>query len=236
MTTKNTFFFLAAFLSAVPALAQNTPDGSDISKAIPIYFGQTIADIGDSSLKPFQVYKISLARGQQFNVVADAVTGRPTWYMAILSPTALSVGSLTNAQRLVQTGGGSFGTGTSWALSYEVPAAGNYFVVLEFNSTGVNYTLKVNAQGTPLGVPNPPQAGCLSGQVDYLTYSLQLLAVNLPDTVSIGGVQLCATCTVKPPLYAQIVKKLEKALSRNLPVQACYDADGNIVQISLQHQ
>lgn len=110
------------------------------------------------------------------------------------------------------------------------------YVLLTFRAKGVVYNFEVNAHGTPLGVLNPPQAGCLSGQVDSLTYSLQLIAANLPDTISIGGVQACANCTVKPPLYSQIVDKLETALRSNLPVQACYDAGGNIFQISLQHQ
>jgi hypothetical protein len=76
----------------------------------------------------------------------------------------------------------------------------------------------------------------LIGQVDYITYSLQLIALNLPDTISIGGAQACASCTVKPPLYSQSVDKFEVALRSSLPVQACYDTNNKIFQISLQRQ
>jgi hypothetical protein len=117
-----------------------------------------------------------------------------------------------------------------------VPAAGTYYVTVAVNNVGVSYTLQVTTQGTPQLQANPPQAGCLTGQVDYITYSLQLIALNLPDTISVGGTQACATCSVKAPLYSQITEKLETALSRGLPVSACYDAMGNIFQISLQHQ
>ncbi len=93
-----------------------------------------------------------------------------------------------------------------------VPAAGTYYVTVATNSVGVSYTLQVTTQGTPQLQANPPQAGCLTGQVDYLTYSLQLIALNLPDTISVGGTQACATCSVKPPLYSQITEKLENSV------------------------
>ena len=73
--------------------------------------------------------------------------------------------------------------------------------MLQFRSSGITYSLVVTAQGTPITVPNPQTAGCLSGQVDYITYSLQLIAAGLPDEVSIGGQKACPSCTVKQPLY-----------------------------------
>jgi hypothetical protein len=121
-------------------------------------------------------------------------------------------------------------------LNYQVAVAGTYYVVLRFASGGVNYNLTVDGVGTPIGVSNPAVAGCLQGQVDYITYSLQLIAADLPDVVSIGGTQLCATatCVAKPPLYSQIVAKLERALSTGLPVEACYDGSRNVFQITLK--
>jgi hypothetical protein len=228
--SKKTFFFVSALLAAIPAIAQ-MPDGSDISKAIPIYFGQVAAGIGDKVTQPHVVYAVNLAKGQQMTFAANSTTG--VMQMEVLRPSAVTVESAKGAD--VAVSNISIGAGGGNSADYLVPNAGTYYVVLSFLSTGVGYQVTLKSQGTPINVPNPPTTGCLSGQVDYLTYSLQLIAAELPDTISIGGVQACATCPVKPPAYSQIVGKMESALKANLPVQACYDSGGNIFQITLQH-
>ena len=90
-------------------------------------------------------------------------------------------------------------------------------------------------QGTPINVPNPATAGCVTGQVDAITYSLQLIAAGLPDEVSIGGAKLCSSCSVKAPAYKELVDKMESAMGMNVGVSACYDNSGNIFQLKLVH-
>src|SRR5260370_20265765 len=106
MKTKM-IFAAASLLAALLPTGAFAQDGSDINKAIPIVFGQTISDIGDSSLVPNKVYKISLAKGQQFNVVADAKSN-PYLYLAVLSPSALSLSSLKNSEIVAQAGSTNF--------------------------------------------------------------------------------------------------------------------------------
>jgi hypothetical protein len=223
----------AGILAAVGGgLLGQEPDGSDISKAIPIYFGQTVSDIGDRQLSNNRVYKVVLARGQQFNIVANTPTPVPRWRLELLSPTVLALGSLRDADILSRYGN-YWTNDTSMALAYQVPAAGTYYVRVLFDSTGVNYSLRVSAQGTPIAVPNPTSAGCLNGRVDSITYSLQLIAAGLPDEVTIGGTRACPSCTVKAPLYPEISNRLESALLSGANVEACYDSGGNIFQMKL---
>lgn len=227
---KNTLLFsLALFVLAVPGLAQE-PDGSDIDKAIPIFFGQTVTDIGDRQQVPDKVYKVVLARGQQFSVTATSNTPNRIWQVRLLSPNARSIGSLQSNQVLAEDG---FWNRSAVTYTYQVPTAGTYFIQLEFETPGVNYSLRVTAQGTPIAVPNPTTAGCLTGRVDSITYSLQLIAAGLPDEISIGGVRACPACTVKPPLYPEITNRLESALLSGANVEACHDSTGNIFQLKL---
>jgi hypothetical protein len=79
----------------------------------------------------------------------------------------------------------------------------------------------------------PPLTGCLNGPVDYITYSTGELSYGQADTASIGGTALCATCNVKPPLYAEFSIRLERAIERKQSVQACYDKNGNLFQVKL---
>lgn len=80
----------------------------------------------------------------------------------------------------------------------------------------------------------PALSGCLSGQVDYITYSVNRLPFNLPDEASIGGTRICATCAVKAPLYGDFAARIESWMERRKPVQACYDANGTIFQVRLR--
>jgi len=96
------------------------------------------------------------------------------------------------------------------------------------------YELQATAEGTPLLTALPTQAGCVFGQVDSITYSLRLIAMNLPDEVNIGGTRLCSACTVKPPLYSQMVDKMETALKSGVNIEACQDGQGQIFQVKLQ--
>lgn len=223
------FFALAA--------ASQAQDGSDINQAVPIYFGQTVNDTIDATTKQIQVYSITLARGQSFSATAKTNNGvRAVWCLGLLASTFKTISGFSCGDgRYLATNGASGTTAAALTWNYQVAAAGVYYVVLHAVGTGINYSLQVTADGTPIGVPNPTSAGCVNGQIDSMTYSLQLIAAGLPDEVSIGGTRLCATCTVKPPAYPQLVNKMEAAMSLNVGVSACYDAAGNIFQLKLLH-
>lgn len=187
----------------------------------------------DATTLPKRVYKITLARGQEFTATLTIPNSRPTAnsVISLWAPSRLSVkdqpcraddgfGHLVAAQ--------SFGRSVSF--EYQVATAGGYIVMAcpAGGSTGVQYDLQVNAKGTPIRVPNPATAGCLSGRVDSITYSLQLIAAGLPDEVTIGGSRACESCQVKPPRYPEISNRLENALRSRVNVEACYDSGGNI--------
>jgi hypothetical protein len=236
MGTK-TIFFVFVLATAARALAQ-MPDGSDINQAVPIWFGQNIHDIGDVNTAPLRVYSIPLAKGQQFSATLTNPSTDPGVYMGItlLPPTARSVAGCGWNCATGSVASDSTGVHSA-SFTYTVPAGGTYYVKVGFGSVGVNYNLQVKAGGTPIVTPLPPTAGCLTGQVDYVTYSVQLIAMGLPDEVSIGGVVACnsSNCQVKPPAYAEIVSRLESALKSQVPVSACYDSTGNIIQLKVMH-
>jgi len=222
---------LAGTLATPARLAAQLPDGSDINRAIPIYFGQIVNDIGDNSTIPIKIYSITLAKGQQ--VSATLTAPGKSLRVTLYPPTALTVVgcNYTCASGSVVD---DFAQ-SSTALTYTVPTAGTYYVKAAFANPGTSYSLQVKAVGTPVVTALPAIAGCLTGSVDFLTYSLQLISAGLPDTGSIGGTQMCATCAVKPPAYPEIVAKMETSMGLGASVSACYDSTGNIVQIKLIH-
>jgi hypothetical protein len=223
--------WLFCVLLAVPGVAfAQSPNGSDINQAIPIYFGQTINDTVDKSTRPNLVYSITLAKGQQLTATAITNTQK-TWVLCLASPTSVTV----DRAQCVANAGNSQGTAISLSFTYQAAASGTYYLIVEAGGSGIAFQLQVTAQGTPIITPNPTLAGCVTGQVDYITYSLQLVAAGLPDEVSIGGTKLCPACTVKPPAYPLLVSKMETAMSLNVGVSACYDAAGNIFQLKLTH-
>jgi hypothetical protein len=233
---KKVILSLLAALAALPAgCFGQLPDGSDINKAIPIYFDQLVADIGDSGTVPHRVYSITLAKGQQLTATMTLPTGTAKYMeLTLLEPTRLSVAGVGYAGNK----GGlatNYGEARAVTFTYEVASSATYYLLVTFGSPGVNYELQVKAVGTPIVTPPPPCAGSLTGQVDSITYSLQLIAAGLPDEASIGGTKLCAGCTVKAPAYPQLVAKMETAMGLNVGVSACYDATGNIVQLKMLH-
>ena len=240
MNHKKLSIAVAVALASLPALFAQQPDGSDINKAIPVYFGQTTNDIGDGSTRSVVVYSITLAKGQSITPLASKTPGGNAggdWGLFLLRPSSVTVKALQSADILGCVGiNCSNGNNNAQAqtFNYQVSVAGTYYIMLQFRSSGITYSLVVTAQGTPITVPNPQTAGCLSGQVDYITYSLQLIAAGLPDEVSIGGQKACPSCTVKQPLYPEIADRLERALGNKLNVDACYDSSGNIFQIKLR--
>jgi hypothetical protein len=216
-------------LSALAAHAQAPPDGTDVARAIPVFFGQTVEDIIDKATLPNQVYAITLARGQELRVTVT-VPAAKEYYLHLLAPAAPTI---DRGRDFSVARDNSCCRANSRTFTYTASAAGRYFIWVNADDTSVRYRMTVTAVGTPIAVPNPTTAGCLRGPVDSITYSLQLIAMNLPDEVSIGGTRACASCSVKPPLYPEIAQRLENALRSKVNVEACYDAPGNIFQIKL---
>jgi hypothetical protein len=58
--------------------------------------------------------------------------------------------------------------------------------------------------GQMVSVASPTITGCLTGQVDYVTYQLGQIPFSRPVAASIGGTQLCATCIVQPPIFRNL--------------------------------
>ncbi|MFN7922340.1 MAG: hypothetical protein U0Q16_19715 [Bryobacteraceae bacterium] len=210
-------------------------DGNDISTAVPITLGQVTNDILDERTKPRQIYKISLARGQR---VRATVTLQPT-----ASPARIAVTLIEPERRTLSScnwgcdarglaNDYTEGRGVSWL--YQVATGGDYYVGVFTGSAGVNFRLEVTADGTPIVTPLPAQAGCVFGQVDFVEYSLRLVAMGLPDRLSIGGQEICGNCTAKPPLYEPIVREIKDAMRMGVNVEACYDDKGNIFKVKLQ--
>lgn len=222
-------------LAAVPAACFGQT-GTDINQAIPIYFGQTINNTIDRTTLPAQVYSLTLAKGQGISATVTSANGQtPTWSFLLAGPGLTTIAGVYCSNSNFVAQGSCESTSAASTFNYQVAAPGTYYVVLVTFSAGTAYQLQVTAQGTPIVTPNPAQAGCLTGQINSITYSLQLIAAGLPDTVSIGGTQLCPFCTVKPPAYPALVEKMEKAMGLGVGVSACYDATGNIFQLTLNH-
>jgi hypothetical protein len=233
--------FIVGLVAAAVAIGGRAkaqlPSGSDVNTAIPIYYNQMVNDLGDSGTAPLRVYSITMSKGQQISATLSIGNTAPSARLQVViwGPTSTTVAFCTynaNCGGYLQYVQGA----RSASATYTASTSGVYYIEAVFGSQSVNYTLEVTTTGTIPIVPPPTQAGCLTGQVDYVTYSMQLIAAGLPDSASIAGTQMCSTCTTKPPSNPQIVEKLEKAMALNLPVSACYDAGGNIFQITLKHQ
>ncbi|MFN7922341.1 MAG: hypothetical protein U0Q16_19720 [Bryobacteraceae bacterium] len=228
---KRLLFALASVVFAQP------PDGRDVSTAVPITFGQAVDDIVDLGTKPRQIYKVTMGRGQRVSGTMTIPSSRPAAYIGIylFPPTTRTLANLSCGDDNNALAYGSDGGTRGVSFDFLVPAEGDYYVAACVrDGNGVQYRLQVNGEGAPIATSLPAQAGCLFGQVDFIEYSLRLIAMNLPDRLSIGGQEVCATCTAKPPIYEPIVTKMENAMRNGLKVEACYDDKGNIFKLKLQ--
>jgi hypothetical protein len=213
------------------------PSGSDINSAIPIYYQQVVNDLGDVNTAPLRVYSITVSKNQQIAAALSNANTAPAakLQLSIWAPTTTTLAgcnySCSDAAALQST---FTGGGHGIALNFTASVSGVYYILVAFGSQSVNYTLEVTTPTLPASSPNC-SGGNLAGQVDYVTYSLTLIGAGLPDSASVGGTQLCATCTIKAPGYPQIAEKMESAMGLNVPVSLCYDGSGNINQITLKH-
>ena len=230
--------FVSLILATGALLAQaGDNEGLDVSSAIPYTFGQVVSDTMDASLRPRQVYRVTMARGQRFSVTLTVPNSRPVANLSVhlFASTVRTLANMRcgdpNGELIYSYRGGV----RAVTFDYQVPAAGDYFMVAcPYQSTGVQFQIEAKAEGTPLVTALPAQAGCLFGAVDFIEYSLRLVAVNLPDRLSIGGSEVCANCLVKPPIHDGIARKLEDAMRMAVNAEACYDDKGAIFKVKLQ--
>jgi hypothetical protein len=226
---------IAAVVTGGRAKAQ-LPSGTNENTAIPIYFQEMYNDMIDVKSAPLRVFSITLSKGQQISATMSLAPTAPAVNLEIQlwSPGQTGLGNCSYNGCSGALAGGIVGSTRSVSIqNYTASVSGVFYITVATFGESVNYTLEVT---TPTPPPPPScSGGNLSGQVDYITYSLNLIAAELPDSASIGGTQLCSTCSVKAPQYPQIAEKMETAMGLNVPVSVCYDGSGNILQITLKH-
>ena len=167
--------------------------------------------------------------------LGPVLSGQPTGKLVdVASPLALPIDlSIGNVPATILYAG-LIGSGL-YQINAVVPdlPRGDAPILVKINGTAGPGAAFIPIQPYPgrFGPTAPAVQGCLSGQVDSMTYSTSALTFNLPDEMSVGGQRLCSTCAVKSPLYAQLAAQLERSLRQKKNVQACYDAKGNVVQV-----
>lgn len=223
MTRLQWTLSLAAF-AAVSAVAQDY-EGSDIRTAIPIEFEQLAHDNVDPTLRQRIVYKVSLARGQRFKVTVKEKGDAQIW-VGIYSPTLTTIANGPGALATL----GRYDVNVM-TVEYAVPAAGTYYVGIWCRNGASEIETVVTAVGARLDVPLPAVASCLEGNVDDIQFNLQQVSMNLAEEVTVGGVKICASCTVKPTLFPAFVDFLRQAHFAGTRVQVCHAADGQIVRV-----
>jgi hypothetical protein len=231
------FGLLTVALTLGKQASAQLPSGSDINSAIPIYYQQVVNDLGDVNTAPLRVYSITVSKSQQIAVTLSVANTAPGAYLrlSLWGPTTTTLAGCgatcgDNGSLEAAVSGNTHGL----SLNHTASVSGVYYILAAFGSQSANYTLEVTTPTLPASSPNC-SGGNLAGQVDYVTYSLTLIGAGLPDSASVGGTQLCATCTIKAPGYPQIAEKMESAMGLNVPVSLCYDGSGNINQITLKH-
>jgi uncharacterized protein (TIGR03437 family) len=155
------------------------------------------------------------------------------------APTVNPVKVLIGNQPAIVQFAGIIGSGL-YQVNVVVPAlpSGDAPILVSVNGVQSSAGVFVPVQafpGTVGGQTTPTLTGCLKGQVDYVSYSVGRLYFDLPDEVSIGGAKICATCSVKPPLFPEFATRMETSIGRKQAIQACYDSSGTIFQIGLMH-
>jgi uncharacterized protein (TIGR03437 family) len=197
--------------------------------APPATFGQTVRTVPAAPGENLILYATGLG---------PVASGQPTGQLvqtpsATTNPVTVLIG---NVKAPVQFAG-LIGSGL-YQVNVTVPQlpSGDAPIVLSVNgvaSSGPAF-VPIQAPPGPVGGQTAPAiSGCVTGPVDYITYSVGLLSFNRPDELSIGGTRMCSTCTIKSPLYPEFSSRMEKSMGQKKNVQACYDARGNVVQVTL---
>jgi len=195
----------------------------------PGIFGQSLTTVRAAPGEYLTLYATGLG---------PVASGQPSGQLVqTASPIVAPVNVLIGNVKANVAFAGLVGSGL-YQLNVVVPnlPSGDAPIVVSVNgnpSSGQDY-VPIQAPPGPVGGQTaPPITNCLTGQVDYITYSVSRLSYNLPDEVSIGGTRLCATCSVKTPLYSDFTARMEKSMGQKKNVQACYDNQGNVVEVRL---
>jgi uncharacterized protein (TIGR03437 family) len=98
--------------------------------------------------------------------------------------------------------------------------------------SGQPAVVPIQAYLSPSSPTHPQLTDCISGAIDSITYSSPAYLGQM-TSATIGGTTVCDTCKVKAPLYPQFAARIESALERKQTVQACFDQNGQIYQITL---
>ena len=197
--------------------------------APPNTFGQTVRTVLAQPGENLILYATGLG---------PVASGQPTGQLvSVPSQITNPIVVLIGGQRATVQYAGLIGSGL-YQLNVVVPdlPSGDAPIVISINGTASTGAAFVPIQRVPGPVGNqtaPPITGCVSGQVDSVTYSVSRLSYNQPDEVSIAGTRLCATCAIKSPLYAEFTSRMEKSMGQRKKVEACYDKQGNVVQVRL---
>lgn len=211
-------------LAACAGYSQDDYAGSDIRTATPLEFGQVVHDNIDATLRRRLVYSVSLARGQRFTVTVKE-SGTASIWVGVYNP---SLTSIANDPAALASRGWA---GDAATVEYAVPAAGTYFVGVWASGGSSEVEIVMNAVGSRLDVPLPAVASCLEGNVDEIQFNLQQVSLNLAEEVTVGGVKICASCSVKPTIFPAFVDFLRQAHFAGTRVQVCHAADGQIVRV-----
>jgi len=105
---------------------------------------------------------------------------------------------------------------------------GDYPLVVTLNGRASKSVLIAVAgkPETPAGFPDG--ATCLTGRVDSVVFSLANKTAGFADEVVIGGIRMCPTCEIKPPLAGPFVQRLDEARENNREVDVCHFRGGLI--------
>jgi hypothetical protein len=172
--------------------------------------------------------------------LGPVASGQPTGQLvATPSPTTNPVTVTIGGQAANVQFAGLIGSGL-YQINVVVPVlpSGDAQIVLTVNKiqSGGAVFVPIQAYGGPGGQTSPTTVNCISGPVNSITWVDSELYYGQALQASVGGTQICANCSVKPPLYPEFAKRLERSLESGGTVQACYDANGQIYRLEMVHK
>jgi uncharacterized protein (TIGR03437 family) len=229
--------FMAKKQAVAPALFAYAPQGGAYAVVLA---GSTYQPVAPPGLLGASVNTVL---GAQYENVILWATGlgptnppQPTGTLVqapapVANPIQVTIGGMSVTPQFA----GLVGSGL-YQINIAIPPIANGTAPIAVTVNGVAAAtayVPIEGPNPPVGGQTQPQLkGCLSGKVDYITYSANRF--GLADDVSVGGNDLCSTCTVKTPLFSAFIQRMEVALESNKTIQACYDGGGIIYQVSLQ--
>ncbi len=233
--------FQANKQTAAPALFAYSQEGGFFAVVQAPFTYQLVAPPGLFGKTPVTVQaapgEVLTLYGTGFGPVTPA---QPTGQLVtnpapLANPVTVTIGGVTAPVQFA----GLIGSGL-YQIDVTVPmvTSGNQLIAMSVAGTNAANQPYVPVQVLPgqmASVASPTLTGCLTGQVDYMTYQLGQVPFSLPVAASIGGTQLCSTCLVQPPTSAEFATRMEKSIKYKEAVQACYDQTGTIYTLKVVH-